>query len=771
MNRVGKFIIFFVTAFFLSSILYSITVDFVLPKIEYVNKIKFRMAFLNYDDLLVVALKERLTDKTHTLTKTSIRKSNFLNDYQLELPYQYAPSLYFIFGESNPVDIAISNITVNGKSVDIQKIVEGFNEIGYETVVKDFVVYAHMKSSAMNGALNVHKMTDDFIHISDEELANYNEQDKYLRFTFLIALNVLVLFLLHQVLKLKYIRNYGDKSIIIYSMILYGTLFILSQLLSHKDIATGNCLENLFYIFKNYSLILLLPLMIYSCIGNQKLSYRFFAGVFVFAFLFFIGIDHFVQNVFGTRFLFGYAVKFAGNIKDGIPFLINYISTYSGIYFILMMVVVVALFGMKVQIIGCPKVGMTVLAILLTASSLAMFWGNDESKFRFLNVFQSNINGVFTSGDYKRPYVDFRPYSIEQLEYKKLDGLNLRKNVIVVLVESLGCNVTFLCGDEKNYSSYTQELAHENIWFPNYYSNTFNTNGAIFAITTGYSLVANKDSSTTPFNRELYQYDLINKFRENGYITAYFSPAPLILDKDKQLKMSDYNYISFNSDSFYDSSKKNGVFFSATDEELFAKILHDLKLSKEPVFFMTTTISTHTPYIVPWGSHSIEKAYAYSDMALKNFIKNLEDIHYFDNGIIVVTGDHVGWASNNNVDFSTVASQMDLHKVPLIVINGKDHGVVMDDVSFSHTSLGVMLEYLMLPKYYQNKYQINPLVDHNSNEYVFHYDDQKINTVNIKFGSKEDEILLDGDQTRFLGNAFSSEEKDIALGYLSWIRR
>ena len=235
--------------------------------------------------------------------------------------------------------------------------------------------------------------------------------------------------------------------------------------------------------------------------------------------------------------------------------------------------------------------------------------------------------------------------------------------------------------------------------------------------------------------------------------------------------MSDYNYISFNSDSFYDSSKKNGVFFSATDEELFAKILHDLKLSKEPVFFMTTTISTHTPYIVPWGSHSIEKAYAYSDMALKNFIKNLEDIHYFDNGIIVVTGDHVGWASNNNVDFSTVASQMDLHKVPLIVINGKDHGVVMDDVSFSHTSLGVMLEYLMLPKYYQNKYQINPLVDHNSNEYVFHYDDQKINTVNIKFGSKEDEILLDGDQTRFLGNAFSSEEKDIALGYLSWIRR
>jgi hypothetical protein len=107
----------------------------------------------------------------------------------------------------------------------------------------------------------------------------------------------------------------------------------------------------------------------------------------------------------------------------------------------------------------------------------------------------------------------------------------------------------------------------------------------------------------------------------------------------------------------------------------------------------------------------------------------------------------------------------------LIVINGNDHGVVIDDVSFSHTSLGVMLEYLMLPNYYQNKYQINPLVDRNSNEYVFHYDDQKINTVNIKYGAKEDEILLDGDQTRFMGSSFTEDEQNLALGYLSWIRR
>ena len=770
MNRVGKFIIFFVTSIFLSTIFYSCTVNYILPKIEYNNRVSFKLAYLNYDDYLIVAFKENVADRTHSLGRNSIQKSNYLNDYNLELPYQYNPSLFFLFGESHPVDIAIADINVNGKPVEVSKIIDGFHEIGYETALNGSVVYAHNKEGVTLGALDIYKMSDAFVHISSEELAKYNEQDQYLRLMYFISLLVLVSFLFHLFCKIA--KRYWSTGFIIgYTVAIYFVLFLLSLILVNGNISFTDNLDTVSYIIKNYFFIILLPLIVYVCTCKCRFAYRLAGCILVFAFLFFIGIDHFVQNVFGTRFLFGYVSKFAGNIKDGVPFVLSYISTLSGLYFVLMILVAVALFAAKVSNDQNLKVSYSVLGILFVASFSAMFLGNADDKFRSFNTFQVNINGLFTDGDYQREYVDYKPYSIDQLEYKEREGLNLKKNVIVVLVESLGCNNTYLCGHDKNYSPYTMELAQNNIWFSNYYSNAFHTNGAIFALTTGYTMVASKNSENTPYNRELYQYDLINEFKKNGYKTAYFSPASQILGKDKQLKMSDYDYISFNSDEFYNNSKKDGVFFSANDEELFAKIVHDLKLSKEPVFFMTTTISTHTPYIVPWGSHSIEKAYAYSDMALKNFIKNLENIHYFDNGIVVITGDHVGWASNNYVDLSSVDSLMELHKVPLIVINGNDHGVVIDDVSFSHTSLGVMLEYLMLPKYYQNKYQINPLVDSNSNEYVFHYDDQKINTVNIKYGSKEDEILLDGDQTRFLGNDFTNDEKELALGYLSWIRR
>ena len=74
MNRVGKFIIFFVTSIFLSTIFYSCTVNYILPKIEYNNRVSFKLAYLNYDDYLIIAFKEKATDRTHSLGKNSIQK-------------------------------------------------------------------------------------------------------------------------------------------------------------------------------------------------------------------------------------------------------------------------------------------------------------------------------------------------------------------------------------------------------------------------------------------------------------------------------------------------------------------------------------------------------------------------------------------------------------------------------------------------------------------------------------------------------------------------
>lgn len=769
MEKLGKVIIFFVFSIFISTIVFVGSVDYVLPKINYVNQVSFQLAYLNYDDALVVAFKEDESQKEHSLSKFEIVQGNQLKDLSLELPYEYAPTLYFLFGESHPVDLAITNIIVNGKFVEIDQIVNGLKDVGYHVQAKNGVVYAQHKDDVKIGALDVYKLSKDFVHYEKDELLKYQKEENNLKLIYFTILCLILSTLFH--LLLKYISKYFSNLVICRSGIgLYLVLFFTAIILLYP-ISNFDTIENLSILLKNYLVISLFPLLLYLFTINTKKSYQIIAGSVAIVFLVFIGIDHFVQNIFGTRFLYGYVGKFAGNIKDGIPFVIGYLSNYSGLCFILSVLSLVGLFLIKVEKQVVTKQKLTIITVLFGISLIAMFVYNKEEHFRYYNNFQVNINGLFTEGDYKRDYVDYTPYTLEQMDYQKKVGLNLKQNVIVILVESLGCNNTDLCGNGRNLSPYTKELANQNIWFPNYYSNAYHTNGAIFSITTGFPLINGPHGDDTFFNKNLYKYDVVNQFKANGYKTAYFSPAPLILGKDKQLKMSNYDYISFSSDPFYDNSKKNGVFYSANDEELFAKIFHDLRLSKEPVFFMTTTISTHTPYIVPWGSHNIDKAYAYSDMAIKNFIKNLESINYFDNGIVIVTGDHIGWGSNNDLDVSQIVSHMDLHRVPFILINGKDHGIVKDDVSFSHTSLGVMLEYLMLPTYYQNQFQINPLDDQKKYEYVLHFDEQKFNDVYVRFDEREDEVLLDGDQTRFLGNAFSKEEQEKVLGFISYVRQ
>lgn len=762
-DNIGKFLILLVSCILLSSFLYDISVETVLPKVDYTNKVSFKLAYLNYDDELIIAFKENSYNAEHTINKFDVKTSRFLNDYSFDLPYQYEPTLFLIFGEFHPVDFVLTNVVVNGTNVSIERIDKMLKKIGYKTTVEGGIVYAQHVNDVDAQAFDLYHLTDAFKHISNDELIEFLNQDKFLRFLYLISISVIILICLFIFLKFISI-NLIDKIVLPFSIVLYSGLIIFSFLLLYKDFNSIEVIDVLLFL-KNNLIIILVPLIIYFYSSSFNKISKFIMALAVFLFLLFIGIDHFVQNVFGNRFLISYADTFKGNIKDGIPFFINYLLNPSGLYYILAMVVIIGMFFFNYDDIS-KKIKFICWG-LVVVSSLSMVFGNTNKQFKYFNVFQVNVSGMFTDGDFTRPYENYKPYTIEQLEYKKGIGLNQKKNVIIVLVESLGCNATYLCGDDKNLSPYTQELAMNNVWFPNYYSNDFHTNGAIFSITTGYAFVQNANAAKTTLNRELYQYDLINKFKEQGYRTAYFSPAPLILGKEQQLQMSQYDYISYGSDPFYDSSKKNGVFNSANDEELFSKIINDVVESKDPVFFMTTTISTHTPYVVPWGSQNIELAYAYSDMAIKKFIKKLESIGYFDNGIVIITGDHIGWGSNNK----TNKLNIDLHKVPLILINGKDHGVVIDGVSFSHTSLGVMLEYLMLPNYYKNKYQINPLLENNSNEIIIHYDTQQMNNVDVKYGDKVDEILLDGDHTRFLGSKFSEYEQKDILGYLSWIRR
>ena len=488
-------------------------------------------------------------------------------------------------------------------------------------------------------------------------------------------------------------------------------------------------------------------------------------------FLLIVGVDHFVQSIFGTRLLFSTVGTFTGTLKDGIPFVIAYITSYCGFFYICAVTIFFILFWTKNEFVKLGKIRLLFVSLFAIGVAMMLVVNNKESN-RFFNTFQVNITGGwFSSGNYKRVYENYKKYVFDDLGYVSNKGLAQKKNVIVLLVESLSCEVTFLCGNKNDYMPNLKQFASDNVFFSRYFSNSVHTNGAIFTITTGFPLISGKDMKDVLLNEDFYFNDVVNKFHENGYLTSYYSPAEFVIDKDKQLVLSDYDVLSSANDSYYDGFDKPGVFGAVSDENMFDKIIFDLKkVQNKPVFIMLTTVSTHTPYITPWGSNNIESAFNYTDYVVTKFIKNLNDINFFDNGVVIITGDHRDWGFKDSDISKKMQSRISREKVPLIMIDGINHNVVWDRVSFSHSSLAVMLEYMMLPTYERNKYQINPIVDTND-ELILYQNLNNMNEVIVKYGDREDTVVLDGDQTRFEGTLFNQYEQQQILGYISWLKR
>lgn len=748
-----------VSAILVTHVFYKLSLDYVLPPLKYDNTIEFDIAYLNQDEKLIAFFKEK-NAKMHDAYAIEIPASQQLNHITLLVPYVYNPSFYFMFGESNAVTFALSNLKVNGSLLEYSKIKSELEASGYTAVVKDTVIYAEPKKDATLGYFDLYRISDSFINIDQIELNDYLSDERNLRVLYYFIIFFVVLFFA-KLINNKFLGHISEEHLFTFSIVSYVFLVCFALVSTQVDLSDSRLFEIIIF-FKNNLFVVIFPLFILLLAKKFKILKYIFIPISI-LFMLFIGIDHFAQVVFGSRFFWETTAKFAGSIMDGIPFIVSYVTTTSGLFYLLsfLLIIPLCIFDKK----SINKNVLSIMSFLVVLCFIVLFVLNKSNFSKYYNVVQVNVNGLFTDGDYKRPYYKFKRKTIQDLAYKTYDGLSQHKNVILILVESLACDVTFLCGNNYDYSPFMKQLASENIWFPNYYTNNFHTNGALFTITTGLPLINSAHGEDTFFNRAFYENDLVNSFKSEGYITAYYTPASPVLNKKKQLEVSNYTYISTVQDRFYDGKEKKGVFNSVSDEDMFNKIFYDLQINDNPKFFMLTTISTHTPYITPWGTRNVKQAYEYTDYVLKNFIEKLNNINYFKNGIVVITGDHRGWGKNSKDSFS-IESQ----RLPLIVIDGESHGIIKDDVSFSHSSIGVMLKYLMLSKYDKNKYQINPLNDSNKNEFIFNYDAAKVNSVLIKYGKKEDEILLDGDQTRFLGNSFNEDEQSSVLDFLSFLR-
>ena len=108
---------------------------------------------------------------------------------------------------------------------------------------------------------------------------------------------------------------------------------------------------------------------------------------------------------------------------------------------------------------------------------------------------------------------------------------------------------------------------------------------------------------------------------------------------------------------------------------------------------------------------------------------------------------------------------MESNHVPLIIIDGT-HTASVNHTYFSHSSLGVYIQSLILPEYKLNRYSADVAFS-TEPETILYYENEKRNYVIVKVGELEAEVLLNGDNSEFLQHVFDEETEKAVLGYIA----
>ena len=707
----------------------------------------------------------------------------FVNSFKFELTFK-AKSGDIInvssIGNANN-DIPLENFINNVKSNDKFRIgsAETYDGI-YIQLLEDSVTF---------------DITDVIkpLKLTKAEVEKFNEDYNFLCFSYLLLLfcSIVIFSIIFNKIVVRYYRNHNilqkldnfkDLVFLITNLLAIPCLVLASYyiLQSHDLQYVNNYVDehlnyeihNLIIFLQNYIPILILIVSLTSL--SIFIKYRIvkvMAVIITFLLLFVIAADNCTLNVMKIRLNIGFGGDYGGDFNYFYDFLVVFFKSTSGILmglsFVLFFMCAYTIIKNKLQVHRMILWGNVLLVVISLAFGLTPIKA-ENFDFVFNNVFQNNNITLQNNGNFNKDYEEhYAPRDNLDFKWKSEKGLNQQKNVILVLVESLGCNLTNMCGAGPTYVPYIEKIAQNNLLFDNYHSIIPSTSLSYKAITKSLPIIQNAGLKDFGYTKLYAQNDLIKHFNDNGYKTSFISSSDHVFGMDKTLSFSKYDEIIEANDSIFEDIKQRYVFNSVDDKKLFEKMIEKIKSENGKFFYVTKTTSNHTPYNSPYGMNNMKNAFKFTDEAIDMFVKKLTEINYFDNGILILVGDHKAWGENEaNID--VVAS----NKVPLIIVDGKNNPHI-DHTAISHASLGVILQYLNLPEYKYSKFNVNPFNNKDNNsEILFAYDYSQMNKLQVKYKSRLSTIIMNGNETVFENEnkLFTVEEVNDILGYISWFR-
>ena len=275
---------------------------------------------------------------------------------------------------------------------------------------------------------------------------------------------------------------------------------------------------------------------------------------------------------------------------------------------------------------------------LVFAFACLLTWILSRPWFRLPdNILSQNIAAIVwyskdRLGDKTEDETVYRSY------FTSIEAENKKPNIIIVFEESFSAIDSKRIGGVNDNLPYFDEMQKAGMTFTNFLANGCTSDTAHIALLQGvepWKFTRQDGDAYTWYKAPTNS--LPNFFAAQDYTPIFLSTASLkFLNEGSYLSGIGYTNILWE-ELFRDQPKY--VFEAAPDQVLFKQALTTIKQQKKPYLLTLQTISFHKPYNTPYGN-SESSAIRYSDKMLYYFYQQLKKSWFFENGLLIVVGDH-----------------------------------------------------------------------------------------------------------------------------------
>jgi phosphoglycerol transferase MdoB-like AlkP superfamily enzyme len=253
-------------------------------------------------------------------------------------------------------------------------------------------------------------------------------------------------------------------------------------------------------------------------------------------------------------------------------------------------------------------------------------------------------------------------------------------NVIFIIWESFTEKAIHISIDNKEVTPQFNRLKQQGIYFSNVYASGDRTNKGLPAILSGYPAMPNTTIIHSPGKSEKLPV-LSRMFKEKGYYTPFFyGGEPEFANIKSYLLHAGFNPIIGKSDF---AAKDMNSKWGAHDGVVMNRVFEDMNKSTKPFFAIWLTLTSHEPFETPAtsvfkGNDNTTKflnSLHYTDQIVSDFITKCRQQRWWNNTVIIITGDHGHPLPESN-------NKAEAFRTPMLWIGGAliKKGIVIDRV-------------------------------------------------------------------------------------------